>query len=131
MGTQLIAIVAEGQRGRAYLSPDEKQATTAVQPIPLGVPETYLPEQALSFRVQLYGMVKHRDLFTPRQLVALTTFSDLVREVREKVLSDASFAGLPTDDVSLNSGGTGADAYADTVATYIGLGVSKMTEYKS
>ena len=34
----------------------------------------------------------HRDLFTPRQLVALTTFSDLVREAREKVLKDARVA---------------------------------------
>src|SRR3989441_373927 len=131
MGTQLIAIVAEGQRGRAYLSPDEKQATTAVQPIPLGVPETYLPEQALSFRVQLYGMVKHRDLFTSRQLVALTIFSDLVQETKSKVLNDANIAGLTLDGISLNDGGSGANAYADAVATYLAIAVDRLADRNS
>ena len=123
-----MAIVAEGQRGRAYLSPDEKQATIAVQTMPLGVPETDLPEQALGFRVQLYGMTKHRDLFTLRQLVALTTFSDLVLETREKVLIGAIAAGLSSDGISFNDSGTGANAYADAVATYLAFAVDKMTD---
>src|SRR6266566_5026205 len=131
MGVQLIAIVAEGKHGRAYLSPDEKQATTAVQPIPLGVPETYLPEQALSFRVQLYGMVKHRDLFTSRQLVALTIFSDLVQETKSKVLNDANIAGLTLDGISLNDGGSGANAYADAVATYLAIAVDRLADRNS
>ena len=33
-------------------------------------------------------LTTYRDLFTPRQLVALTTFSDLVGEARERVLAD-------------------------------------------
>lgn len=131
MGVQLIAIVAEGKHGRAYLSPDEKQATTAVQPIPLGVPETYLPEQALSFRVQLYGMVKHRDLFTSRQLVALTTFCDLVQETKSKVLNDAKIAGLTVDNISFNGGGSGANAYADAVAMYLAIALDKGADYWS
>src|SRR5947199_1842094 len=79
MDAQLIAIVADGQHGRVYLSPTEEHSAIARQAKPTGIPETFLPKQALSFRVQLYGMVKHRDLFTPRQLVALTTLSDLLR----------------------------------------------------
>jgi putative DNA methylase len=131
MGVQLMAIVAEGQRGRAYLSPDEKQATIAVQTMPLGVPETDLPEQALGFRVQLYGMTKHRDLFTLRQLVALTTFSDLVLETREKVLTDARGAGLLADNISLNDGGTRANVYADAVVTYLACAVDRSADFWS
>ena len=131
MGAQLMAIVAEGQRGRVYLSPNEEHVTIAAQAKPSGVPETDLPKQALSFRVQLYGMTKHRDLFSPRQLVALTTFSDLVQEAREKVLADASVAGLPVDNVSLNDGGIRANAYADAVATYLAIAVDRLADRNS
>jgi len=81
MGAQLMAIVAEGKHGRVYLPPFEDQVAVASQAAPKNVPGTDLPEQALGFRVQLYGMTRHRDLFTPRQLVALTTFSDLVQAI--------------------------------------------------
>jgi len=95
MKAALMAIVAEGPRGRIYISPNEEHVAIAAQARPIEVPETDLPERALSFRVQIYGMTRHRDLFTPRQLVALTTFSDLIREVRDKILFDANLAGLP------------------------------------
>jgi len=131
IGSQLMAIVAEGQHGRVYLSPDEEQAITAIQAKPVGVPETDLPVQALGFRVQLYGMTKHCDLFTPRQLVTLTAFSDLVQETREKVLADASSAGLPIDNVSLNDSGKGANAYADAIATYLAIALDKGIDYWS
>ncbi len=93
--SQLMAIVAEGQGGRAYLAPNEEHVAFAARAKPEGAPDTDLPEQALGFRVQLYGMTKHRDLFTPRQLVALTTFSDLVSEAREHVLRDMGLTPLP------------------------------------
>src|SRR5262249_3107013 len=118
-------------RGRIYLPPTSEHEATAAKAKPQSAPDTTLPEQALGFRVQLYGMTRHRDLFTPRQLVALTTFSDLVGEARERVRGDAAAAGLPDDGVSLNDGGAGATAYADGVATYLGLGVSKLADYNS
>jgi len=118
MAQQLMAVVAEGQRGRAYLAATDDQTAVAEQAEPHDVPETDLPRQALGFRVQLYGMTKHRDLFTPRQLVALTTFSDLVGETRERVRADA--AHLPDPD-----------AYANAVATYLGIVASKSTDYWS
>ncbi|MFL5625119.1 MAG: DUF1156 domain-containing protein, partial [Ktedonobacteraceae bacterium] len=131
IGSQLIAIVAEGQRGRFYLAPNELHITTATMPRPVNIPETDLPKQALSFRVQIYGMTKHNELFSPRQLVALTTFSDLVQEAREQVLSDASIAGFPLDNVSLDDGGTGAYAYADAVATYLAIAVDRLADRNS
>ena len=78
MGARLMAIVAEGDRGRVYLAPNPEHEAAARKAKPHDVPDTDLPAKALGFRVQEYGMIKWRDLFTPRQLVALTTFSDLV-----------------------------------------------------
>ena len=86
IGAQLMAIVAEGQRNRIYLAPVSEHEAIAVQAEPKWSPTTYLPEQALGFRVQGYALTTHADLFTSRQLVALSTFSDLVSEARRKSL---------------------------------------------
>ncbi|WP_165774576.1 DUF1156 domain-containing protein [Candidatus Viridilinea mediisalina] len=119
MGAQMLAIVAEGKRERIYLPPNAAHEQIAASATPAWAPETDLPEQALGFRVQNYGLTMHRDLFTPRQLVALTTFSDLVGEARERVRHDAEEAGLDAATAS---------AYADAVATYLALGVSRLSD---
>uniref|UniRef100_UPI0036F3B76B hypothetical protein n=1 Tax=Leptothermofonsia sichuanensis TaxID=2917832 RepID=UPI0036F3B76B len=131
MGAQMMAIVAEGQNGRVYLAPTAEQEAIANAAQPQWKPDTDLPKEALGFRVQNYGMTKHADLFTPRQLVALTTFSDLVGEAREKATQDAVAAGLPNDDVPLNDGGTGARAYGEAISVYLAFAVDKMTDYHS
>ncbi len=120
MGTQLLAIVAEYSRGRIYLPSQENHVTVAACAQPQNVPDTYLPEKALGFRVQLYGMTKHRDLFTFRQLTVLTVLSDLVSEFHNQIY-EAAFSVL----------GDKAAAYADAVITYLGLGVSKIADYNS
>ena len=125
MGTKLMAIVAQGAPGRVYLPPTPEMEDVARRAQPTGVPDTSLPDKALGFRVQQYGMVRWRDLFTPRQLVALTTFSDLVGEAKERIRHDAVAAGLPDDDRPLRDGGTGARAYAEAVAVYLGFALSK------
>jgi putative DNA methylase len=128
MSAQLMAIVAEGQNARTYQPPSEEHVRVAKSARPGWAPDTDLPVQALGFRVQAYGMTQHRDLFTPRQLVALTTFSDLVRDARTRVHRDAVVAGVPDDPTPLCAGGTGASAYADAVATYLAFAVSKMAD---
>ena len=65
-----------------------------------------MPDNPRWFSPPLYGLSTYGDLFTNRQLVALTTFSDLVQEAREKVLADAQRVGMPVDGISLNDGGT-------------------------
>ena len=122
MGARLMAIVAEAERGRVYLSPTPEMEAIALSAKPEDVPETDLPEKALGFRIQEYGMRRWSDLFTPRQLVALTTFSALVQEARERVKRDALAVGLP-------DGGTGATAYTDAVGVYLGMAVSKETVF--
>ena len=109
MGARLMAVVAEGLRARIYLTPTDQHEAIARCAMPKDVPETSLPERALGFRVQEYGMTRWHDLFTPRQLVALTTFSDLVAEAMERVKRDAGATGLPDDGKPLRDGGVGAD----------------------
>jgi putative DNA methylase len=125
MDAQLLAIVAEGQRGRAYLTPTTEQDRVARSAAPTWGPDEKMPVNPRWFSPPDYGMTSYRDLFTRRQLVALTTFSDLVVEARARVLVDAATAGFPDGRVRLAEGGTGAAAYADAVATYLGFAVDK------
>ncbi|MFP4384758.1 MAG: DUF1156 domain-containing protein, partial [Spirochaetia bacterium] len=128
LGSTLMAIVAEGPDGRMYVKPLPEHQAIAEKAAPEWKPEGVLPEKALGFRVQQYGMINHADLFTTRQLTALTTFSDLIAETRELVLRDARAAGMADDGTGINTGGTGARAYADAVATYLGFAVDRLAD---
>lgn len=130
IGAQLMAVAVEGDRRRVYLAPDEIHRAAAEVDRPVDLPDAVLPDKALGFRVQAYGLTRWVDLFTNRQLVALSTLGDLVAEAREKVLQGAVAAGLPSAP-RLELGGTGAESYADAVALYLGLVVSRLTEYHS
>ena len=131
MGARLMAIVAGGDRERVYLTPLEVHETVALSAMPDDVPGTDLPERALGFRVQEYGMKKWRDLFTPRQLVAMTTFSNLVAEAMEHVQRDAASADWPKDARPLQDGGAGVTAYAEAIAVYLAFAVSKTSNRTS
>jgi putative DNA methylase len=129
MGARLMAIVAEGTRGRVYLAPTPEHEAIARQAQPEWKPESALPDDPRNFWTVQYGLTTYGDLFTPRQLVALTTFSDLVGEAIARVKQDAIAAGLPDDGVPLAQGGTGATAYAEAVGVYLGCAVSKETAF--
>ncbi|MBQ3402177.1 MAG: DUF1156 domain-containing protein [Synergistaceae bacterium] len=131
LGARMIAVVAEGEKGRLYLTPTREHEEAADVPLPDDYPDTNLPEQALGFRVQLYGMVKHKDLFTPRQLTMLTTFSGIIRELRDEVMNDALRAGMAGDSQGLAEGGRGARAYAEAVSVYLAFVLDKMASYHS
>lgn len=119
MGAVMMAVVAEGKRQRIYLAPTAEQVGAADVGRPADVPESELPEQALGFRVQGYGMRKHADLFTNRQLLAMTTFSDLVGEARGRVERDAQDAGM---------GRSEAAEYGKAVALYLALASSRTAD---
>lgn len=131
MGNRLMAIVADGPHGRAYLSPTVGHSTIALCEEPQDCPQTFLPKQALGFRVQLYGMDMHKKLFTPRQLTALTTFSDLVGEAQAKAEADARAAGMADDGIGLADSGTGAKAYGQAVGVYLAFLVDKLADRES
>ncbi|MGY2726027.1 DUF1156 domain-containing protein [Thermostichus sp. OS-CIW-26] len=131
MGSQMMAIVAEGPNGRVYLPPTAEHEAIANSAQPTWKPDTELIPNSRHVTPVIYGMTKHADLFTPRQLVALTTFSDLVTEAREKAIKDAIAAGLPNDDVPLAEGGTGARAYGEAISVYLSFAINKSSDYWS
>ncbi len=137
MGAHLLAVVAEGNRRRQYFessAADVNVCQAAAELAETGwKPAGNLPPRGkgLGFSVQNYGYEKWWQLFTDRQLVALTTFSDLLGEVREQVLDCARYAGLADDGVRLRDGGAGAVAYADAVVTYLAFVVDKCADYWS
>ena len=131
MGARLMAVVAEGKRGRVYLDPAKELEDAARAANPEWKPQEELPKNPRWFSPPDHGMPRYADLFTNRQLVALTTFSDLVSEAREMILADALVAGMDAGAPRLADGGTGAHAYADAIATYLGLGVGRAVDYWS
>lgn len=73
LGAQLMAIAAEGDRRRIYLPPTPEHEQAAQVPVPDGVPDGELADNVWDIKVKNYGMIGVADLFTPRQLTALTT----------------------------------------------------------
>lgn len=127
LGATLIAVVAEGTRSRVYLAPTSEMAAVALEMKPEWKPSGEVPARLTGGTCVPYGMKEWGDLFTRRQLIALTTFSDLVQEAREKIKADALATGMTDDGLCLDAGGMGATAYADAVAVYLGLAVSRST----
>ena len=127
MGARLMAVVAKGRYGRLYVDPTEEVEQTTRTAVPEWRPKESLPKNPRWFSPPEYGMPTYADLFTGRQLLALGTFSDLVGEVREKVLVDALAANMDAAAPRLAQGGAGAQAYADALGTYLGFALSKAT----
>ena len=128
MGARLMAIVAEGDRGRVYLSPLGEHENIANLAKPEWKPDMPLPENPRDFKTPNYGLSTFGDLFTPRQLVALATFSDLITQAMARVKEDAALADLPDDGRPLREGGTGVTAYAEAVGVYLALAISKLAD---
>jgi putative DNA methylase len=127
MDARLMAIVAEGQRSRVYLAPTREHEYVAVGVRPTWSPDQSLPDDPRNFWTIHYGLTTYADLFTSRQLVAMTTFSDLVKEARERLQREALAAGVPDDAKPLRDSGAGAMAYGEAVSVYLGLAVSRTT----
>jgi putative DNA methylase len=131
MGERLMAIVAEGKRGRVYLDPLDGNEKVARAARPTWKPDTPCRGTwASNAQGRRYGFETFGDYFTQRQLVALTTFSDLVQEARERVKEDALAAGRPDGDAACE-GGYSAGAYGDAVGVFLGFGSSKSSDYWS
>jgi putative DNA methylase len=128
MGARLMAIVAEGDRGRVYLAQTPAHAAAPHEAKPEWTPEVTISGSTQYLGVKPYGMDRFDQLFTERQLVALTIFSDLVGEAHERLRRDAVAGGLPDDLKALRHGGTGATAYADAIGVYLAFVVSSQAD---
>jgi putative DNA methylase len=131
IGARLMAIIAEGDRRRICLTPTPEHEAAADRAKPTWRPEGDIANRMTGGNCTPYGLTSWGDLFTPRQLVALTTFSDLVQEARELVKRDALAAGLPDDSKPLREGGNGATAYAEAVKVYLACAADYAANYWS
>ena len=129
LGSVLMAIVADGIRGRVYLPASSKHRSIARRIDPEWRPTLQISHWPGRTNVVEYGLRTFGDLFTPRQTVALATFSELVREAVGRVRHDATVAGVSDDGASLQDGGTGATAYAEAVGVYLAFVVDKCSDY--
>ncbi len=121
MGSQLMAIVAEGQNGRIYLPPSGEHEEIVKSSKPDWIPEIEMNRDTTNLvSGRGYGFFTWSDLFTQRQLTALSTFGDLINEAREKVQADAT-----------NKGCENASAYADAIVTYLAFAADKGADYWS
>lgn len=131
LGAHLIAVAAEGHRGRLYVNPSAAQEDAANVPRPDSAPVGSLPPHGLQpanpQTIRIYGFNDWADLFTSRQLTALITLSDLIDDVREKVRTDALATGMELG-LRLEDGGDGAQAYADSIATYLAFAIDKQAD---
>ena len=126
-GQRLMAIVVEGARGRIYLSPIAKHEEIAIKAQPSWKPDVEMNQDSkdlLSGRG--YGFKYWSELFTSRQLVALTTFFDLVAETRNKVIADATVKGRGIAPcASKEAQARFAEAYSDAIALFLAFSIDK------
>ena len=133
MGARLMAIVAEGDRGRVYMSPTAEHEANGTGTVALWKPDVRLEGKARA-NVGNYGLTTVGDLFTERQLAALTTLSDLIRKAKEKAESDAiavekrgGRSGM--DSRTLRDGGAGPAAYAEATSVYLAMAVDRCCDF--
>ncbi len=132
MGTQLMAIVAKGDQGRMYLSPSEAHIEIAESVKPKWEPDIEMNRDTTNLvSGRGYGFFNWSDLFTQRQLVAITTFCDLIEKVQEKIKEDAIAAGLSNDNIPLNAGGKNAQAYSEAIVIYLSCALSRLASYNN
>jgi len=126
IGARLMAMVAEGDRGRVYLAPSAEHEAIAKKARPIWRPEVSISGTTQYLGVKPYGMDRFDQLFTDRQLVALATFSELVQEAREQARRDAQSPNRTEERIPLRDGGTGATAYAEAIGLYLAFAVDRM-----
>ena len=88
MQNLMLAVVATSGSRKVFVTPDEAQVRAAMGDPPKGAPTGQLPGQALGFRVQAYGFHQWSELFTNRQLMALTTLAEVLSSLPDKVAED-------------------------------------------
>lgn len=125
-----LAIVADDGRSRVYLPfpGDHAEAALSARPRWKPTEKVTTPSHDVD-RLPMYGMYVWGDAFTPRQLVAMTTFSDLIGETIKRMNRDALAAGLSDDDVGVENGGTGARGYAEAVGTYLAFALDRLADF--
>lgn len=114
LGTTMVAVITHGSNGRQHFAATAEQVSVALRAQPRNPPREPLPDKALSFSVQGYGLRYWSELFTARQLLSLETFAQSVRELPSVVIQDG-----------------GSREYATAIASVLGLCVGKLAQFNS
>jgi putative DNA methylase len=131
MSRRLMAIVAESDKTATFSSPIEHHIDVANGARSQFRPEEEIPLNRRDFKPPIYGMMRFADLFTERQLIALSTFCDLIGEVHSRIAGDAIRSGFTSDSRGFDDGGVGAKAYADAIVTYLTFALDRSVNYWS
>ncbi len=131
LGQHLMAVVAEGKNGRIYLNGKPFDIATANIEPPDNVPDGELAFYPGHLNTRVYGLTHFSDLFTNRQLTTLTTFVDVLKDLRKTIETDAVKAGMSNDGIGLAEDGNGAKAYAEAISVYLGFVIDKLADYNS
>ena len=131
LGSQLVCVVAEGERGRAYVEATDAQVEASQVPVPEEAPLGSLPHNPRAVTTPNYGLTEWADLFTARQLTTLCAFTEALPQVREQVERDAVAAGFDDSPRRLREGATGAAAYADAITHYLALAIGRLANRTS
>ncbi|MDE0133306.1 MAG: DUF1156 domain-containing protein [Acidimicrobiaceae bacterium] len=130
-GRHLMAVVGERQRSRAYVAAADSDDRGANCELPEWMPVGAITKNSRYMLPPPYGMDEWWKLFTPRQLMALATFSSLLADVAIRATNDAIASGLEGDGSRLRDGGREATAYADAVVTYLAFAIDKTLDFNS
>ena len=131
IGCRLLAVVAEGPDGKCFLSPDDFQEKKYEEVIRPEIEDIQMPQVALGFRVQAYGVKTFGELFNDRQALALKTLQGLILSLKTEVKRDFAVSSPIDDDQQLRSGGSGATAYAEAISLYLSFVISKVANLNS
>ena len=131
LGSQLVCVVAEGERGRVYVEATEIQVEASRVPVPEEAPLGSLPHNPRAVTTPNYGLTEWADLFTPRQMTALCAFTEALPQVRDQIERDAVAAGFDDDPRRLRDGGAGAVAYADATTHNLALAIGRLANRTS
>lgn len=130
---KMIALVAEGEKtGRIFLTP-----TVEIEKIALTIEPDWLPEQEMNQNSSNlvsgrgYGVSHWHQIFTPRQIVTLTTFANLIEKLKNQIRLDAINAGHKDDQIGLEHNGRGALAYAESICLVVALSIDKLADYSN
>ena len=131
LGVKMMAVVTKTDGQKCFYAPDVIQQTSAAVARPDNILPGTMPVNPHWYSPPSFGITNYADLFTARQLLMLTTFSDLVREVQNIAASDALASGMSATGGSLADGGNGALAYGQAISVYLAFVIDKMVDYNS
>lgn len=127
LGYRLIAAVVLVGKKKVYISGDEISMPSVE--VPDDIPNNEILHWSGCTNVCVYGMTRFKDLYLPRQQVAMYTFAKLISEIRSEIISAAECKGLNRDGRSFSDGGCGADAYADAICLFLACCLGRAADY--